>query len=108
VRQQYGARIGTPPQNRLTTRVPGEDAAPVRFEEPGRGEVPACRKQPVRFAQRLIHGRERLGRVVFGQPNDRAFHSESRVSQVAASRRKGTCARASSMYLSTASSSLQR
>src|SRR5690606_333900 len=104
-RSKHGARIGTPPQDRLAARIPGEDPPPVGFEQPRRRQVSASGQQPVGLAERELHGRECLRGIALGQPNDRTFHRGSLAMSVVASRRNGTCASTSAIYRSTASCS---
>ena len=75
IRKQHGARVRAPPQDRLTARVPGEDAASIGGEQPGRRQVTAGGEQSVRLAQRAVHRRKRVRRIAFGEPDDRAAHS---------------------------------
>src|SRR6267378_974499 len=68
--EQHRARIGRPPQHRLTRRVPRKDPPPVRCDEALGRQVAAGRQQSARFFQRLLERREPLRRILRRQPGD--------------------------------------
>ncbi len=58
-----GARIGRPPQNRITLGKPREDAATVGVEQPAGRKIAAGGEQSVRIVERFLDRRKRIGRT---------------------------------------------
>ena len=65
-REQHHARVGRPPEERLSVLVPGEAAVPIGGQQALRAEVAAGRQQAVRLAQGALQ-RRKIQRVA-GQP----------------------------------------
>ena len=61
-RKEDGARIGRPPEDRLTFVVPGKDAMTVRFQQPFRLKIAADGKQPV-WRRMLDGGKAEIARI---------------------------------------------
>ena len=59
--EQNHARVGAPPQNRITGAEPGKDAAPVGRQQPFRRQVAAGGEQAVGLVQCVFDRRERHG-----------------------------------------------
>src|SRR3569832_2509174 len=61
VRHQYHARVGTPPQDRLTGVEPGEDAVTIGIQQAIYRQIAAHRQQAIGLTQRGLDRREMCG-----------------------------------------------
>src|SRR5262249_42888089 len=77
--EEYGARVGRPPEHRLSRGIPGEDAAPGGGGQALGREIAAGGEKAGGLLERLLRGWKPLRRIVRGEPGDGPHGSTSRV-----------------------------